>query len=70
MDEMEGFFSSFGGEALSIAAAIAVIDKLERLEGIQKLWKFGGLIRNKIDEIIAKHGLVDIVSLSLTVGLF
>ena len=65
MNEMEEVFfsSTFGGEALSIAAAIAVIDKLERLEGIQKIWKFGGLIRNKIDEIIAKHGLVDILSL-------
>lgn len=35
------FSTTFGGEALSLAAAIATIDKLEKVNGPQRLWKLG-----------------------------
>ncbi|MDP7393115.1 MAG: aminotransferase class III-fold pyridoxal phosphate-dependent enzyme [Alphaproteobacteria bacterium] len=63
MVEMEEIFfsSTFGGEALSLAAANAVLDKLKREPVIDKLWHLGselvGNVRKKIDEI----GLQDII---------
>lgn len=61
------FFSgTFGGEALSLAASIAVIKKMQREPVIEKLWSAGqklseaveGLIReNELEDVLAYKGL-------------
>lgn len=65
MIQMEEIFfsSTFGGETLSLAAAIAVADKLKREPVIETLWKTGGLLADKIKSAIARHGLEKVVSL-------
>jgi glutamate-1-semialdehyde aminotransferase len=65
MSQMEEIFfsSTFGGETLSIAAAIAVADKIKREPVIETLWKTGGLLADKIKHAIARHGLEKTVSL-------
>jgi glutamate-1-semialdehyde aminotransferase len=53
----EIFFSAtFGGEALSIAAAIATIDKLERDNGVGRLWARGEALRNGANRLLDRHG--------------
>lgn len=59
----EVFFSgTFGGEALSIAAAIATIDKLERENVSEWLWEQGSALRQKTTAKIAAAGLSDVIS--------
>lgn len=54
----EIFFSgTFGGETLSLAASIATIDKLEREDGVAKLWCAGRAIADRIEPRIAHFGL-------------
>lgn len=54
----EIFFSStFGGEALSLAAAIATIDKLEREAVPDKLWQCGERLMTGARSSIERHGL-------------
>ena len=66
MDEMEHVFYSgtFGGEALSLAAAIAVIDKMRSQPVIKKLWETGGALANGATARIAQHGLSDVIALN------
>mgnify|MGYP006091269205 CR=1 FL=1 len=66
MLEMEEVFYSgtFGGETLSIAAAIAVINKMISEPVIETLWKTGKYIALGVQKLILKHGLSDILSLS------
>jgi len=55
MDDI--FFSgTFGGEALSIAAAIATIDKLEREGAVERLWARGKALMAASNAIFEKHG--------------
>jgi glutamate-1-semialdehyde 2,1-aminomutase len=56
---MEDIFYSgtFGGEALSLAAAIATIDKIERERVIERLWHIGGELRQRASDKIAAVGL-------------
>ena len=65
MIEMEEVFFSgtFGGEALSLAAAIAVIDKMSREPVIESLWRTGTNIADGVDKEIAAHNLSDVFSL-------
>lgn len=65
MMEMEEIFFSgtFGGEALSLAAALATIAKLERTDGIGQLWKTGQVLATAVEERIAARGLGDAVEL-------
>ena len=46
---MEDIFYSgtFGGEALSLAAAIATIDKIERENVTERLWQVGGDLKKR-----------------------
>ena len=56
MDEI--FFSAtFGGEALSLAASIATVTKLEKEDIPSKLTKHGEQLSTALNEIIAKSGL-------------
>lgn len=59
MRGMEDIFFSgtFGGEALSIAAAIATIDKLERENVVERLWRRGELLTAESNRVFAKYGL-------------
>lgn len=65
MREMEDVFISgtFGGEALSLAAAIATIDKMEREPVIEKLWHLGSTLADGVAALTAKHGLAELISL-------
>ena len=64
MAEMEEVFFSgtFGGEALSLAAAIATIDKMRRMPIIEKLWQAGDTLVTGAEKRIAAHGLTDCMS--------
>ena len=56
------FFSgTFGGEALSLAAAIATIDKMEREDVTGWLWPTGGELMNAARAKIAAAGLAEVV---------
>ncbi len=59
MRKMEDIFFSgtFGGEALSIAAAIATIEKLERLSVVDRLWARGAKLTAGFNQKIEKRGL-------------
>lgn len=58
------FFSgTFFGETLSLAAAIATIDKLEREGGISELWYNGFQVRDVARRAIEHYGLTDIIAL-------
>ncbi len=64
MEEMNHIFFSgtFGGEALSLAASIAVLDKMQREPVIETLWQTGTLIKTQVDNIIKSNGLNEIIS--------
>lgn len=66
MHLMEDIFYSgtFGGEALSLAASIAVIDKMKRDKVIDRLWKTGQTIADNVASIVAKHELTDVLKLT------
>lgn len=66
MNEMEEIFFSatFGGEALSLAAAIAVIDKMEREPVIERLWSFGRRLADEVTARIAARNLDDVIELN------
>ena len=59
------FFSgTFGGEALSLAAAIATIDKIEREKVPEFLWATGGDLLSQARARIAAAGLSDVLGLA------
>ncbi len=62
---MEDIFYSgtFGGETLSLAAAIATIDKIEREKVTERLWATGGELMEQARARIAAAGLSDVVGL-------
>jgi glutamate-1-semialdehyde 2,1-aminomutase/spore coat polysaccharide biosynthesis protein SpsF len=66
MAEMEEIFfsSTFGGEALSIAAAIAVVDKMCREPVIETLWSTGRRLAEGAGEHIAAAGLAETITLA------
>ncbi len=63
MNEMDNIFFSgtFGGEALSLAASLAVMNKLDKAPVIERLWKTGEHIRMNIEQLLKKHDLADII---------
>jgi glutamate-1-semialdehyde 2,1-aminomutase/spore coat polysaccharide biosynthesis protein SpsF len=65
MRVMEDIFYSgtFGGEALSLAAAIATIDKIDRDGVIDRLWATGDELMTQAIARIAAVGLSDVVGL-------
>ncbi len=61
----EVFFSfTFGGEALSLAAAKATLSKLQREPVIAQLTQRGQAIQDGLKQIIAEHRLDDLFSVS------
>lgn len=65
MHEMEEIFFSatFGGETLSIAAAIAVIDKIQREPVIETIWESGSKLAEDVAHIIQRYGLDSVLTL-------
>jgi glutamate-1-semialdehyde aminotransferase len=63
MREMEDIFFSFtfGGEGVSLAASIAVIEKMEREPVIETLWTFGQQLIDQTNALISKFNLGQIV---------
>ena len=59
MREMEDIFFSFtfGGEGVSLAASIAVIEKMEREPVIETLWTFGQQLIDQTNTLISKFNL-------------
>lgn len=59
MREMEDIFFSFtfGGEAVSLAAAIATIKKIREKSVIDHLWKAGAKIIKRVTDLISTHKL-------------
>jgi glutamate-1-semialdehyde 2,1-aminomutase len=61
----EVFFSfTFGGEALSLAAALATIGKLQRDPVVEKLHRSGGRIMASLNALIDKHRAHDLLGIS------
>lgn len=65
MKEMEEIFFSgtFGGEALSLAASLATIDKIETENVTHQLWSFGNDLSSRIQAIIDDQGLNEAIGL-------
>jgi len=61
----EIFFSfTFGGEALSIAAALATIRKMRREPVIRTLWERGQAVMDAAGREISAYGLGDVIALA------
>lgn len=57
------FFSfTFGGETLSLAAALTTMEKLQREPVIKTIWSQGAKILDGLNPLIKKHDLGDILS--------
>jgi len=65
MEKVKDIFYSFtfGGEALSLAAAIATIKEIERRNVIKNIWQKGKYLQEKTDELLEKNGLGEIIKL-------
>ena len=66
MEMMEDIFFSFtmGGETLSLAAANAVMEKIDREPVIDKLHQLGAQVIAGVAELIERHGMGEMVSVS------
>lgn len=64
MKKMEDIFFSttFGGEVLSIAAAIATLEKLEGEDIVPRLWRRGEMLRDDANATLSECGLGELVS--------
>jgi len=64
MAEMEEIFFSFtmGGETLSLAAAKATLDKIDREPVVATLKERGEAVLKGVDELIARHDVGDFIS--------
>lgn len=61
----EVFFSfTFGGEALSLAAALATMNKLEREPVTETLYRQGGKLLEKLSSIVAEAGATDFLGVA------
>lgn len=59
----EVFFSfTFGGETLSLTAALATMKKMEKEPVIETIWRQGAKAKKSLTDMIEKHGLSDVLS--------
>ena len=65
MKKIEDIFYSFtfGGETLSIAAAIATIKEMEKKKAIKSIWQKGKYLQTKTNKLLKKHKLNDIIEI-------
>lgn len=63
---MEEIFYSFtfGGETLSLAASLAVLEKIDREPVLSTIHRQGEKVRDGLRELIGKHGLEDVCSVA------
>lgn len=63
MHEVEEIFFSgtFGGEALSIAASLATIEKMEREPVLKNIWQFGQDLSQELDKILIETSLQEVI---------
>lgn len=63
---MEEIFYSgtFAGETLSLAAAVAVIRKMQEQDVIGRLWQLGDMLASQFEQITEDVGLQDVVALA------
>jgi len=61
MSELEEVFFSFtfGGEALSLAAALATIKEMRQKDVIQHLWRQGGKLKDGYNKLAQEHGVTE-----------
>ncbi len=66
MAEMEEIFfsSTFGGETLSLAAALATMRKIEREPVIETLQQRGSRLQRGLTDLLAQHGLEGVLSVA------
>ena len=66
MAEMEQIFFSgtFGGETLSLAAALATIEKMQQENVIEYLWDFGEKLNSEIQILLKQNNLTEIIVLT------
>jgi glutamate-1-semialdehyde 2,1-aminomutase/spore coat polysaccharide biosynthesis protein SpsF len=57
------FSSTFGGEALSLAATMAVLKKIKREPVLQTIAATGSAMAESAEELIKKHGLSEVIQL-------
>lgn len=61
----EIFFSfTFGGETLSLAAALATMTKLQNAPVLQKIHDTGSRLKSDVEKLIQRHGLTETLSIS------
>ena len=62
----QGVFISmtFGGDAVSLAAALATIQEMQDKDVMAHAWKIGTIILDGLKELVAKHGIEKAVSVS------
>ncbi len=58
------YSATFGGEALSIAASIATIDKIEREKATDRLWEVGAQLKDAALAKIKNAGVGDVIGLA------
>jgi glutamate-1-semialdehyde aminotransferase/spore coat polysaccharide biosynthesis protein SpsF (cytidylyltransferase family) len=65
MKEMEEIFFSgtFGGEALSLAASIATIDKIVRDNVVDQLWSYGAEVGTQAQAILKSYDLDHVIGI-------
>lgn len=65
MKHLEEIFysSTFAPETLSLAAAIATINKLKEKDVISKIWNYGADLKQRVEKIIKEHGLTEVIAL-------
>lgn len=63
MEKVSDIFYSFtfGGECLSLTAAIATIKEMERKNVIGHIWKIGKILQDGTNKLLAKNGLEKII---------
>ncbi|MDO8577337.1 MAG: aminotransferase class III-fold pyridoxal phosphate-dependent enzyme [Candidatus Wildermuthbacteria bacterium] len=63
MERVKDIFFSFtqGGEALSLAAAIATIQEIEKKRVIEYIWREGKFLQDGTTKLLKKHSLDDII---------
>lgn len=65
MKKVEDIFYSFtmGGEALSLAAAIATIKEIEKKKVIDYIWKKGAYLIKETNKLIKVNGIEDVIEI-------
>jgi glutamate-1-semialdehyde 2,1-aminomutase len=56
--------TTFGGETLSMASALSTISELEKEGTYERLWKFGRLIKEKLEFLVDELDLSDYIKVS------